>query len=194
MYDSFGRAKAFGAAVDNDATLFDDVEDDWTKSVWYVLSSLLSNPSMRTVADFPSSSRFKLHLRPSHLPLIEGLELAPLPAGKTVDDVFADFLGYVKRQVQDRIHTDYAEGEQIWLSLAPTMDVILTTPNGWELEQQQRLRTAAERAGLVSGEDCGRRVRFVTEAEVHVLENFHAQVTLDLNYAQGRCSLCDWHR
>jgi hypothetical protein len=108
--------------------------------------------------------RFKLHLRPSHLPIIEGLQLPNLPTGKTVDDVFADFLGYVKRQIQDYISIRYAEGGQIWSSLSSVMEVVLTTPNGWELEQQQRMRAAAERAGLAHGE--GKRIRFVTEAEV----------------------------
>jgi hypothetical protein len=115
--------------------------------------------------------RFKLHLRPSHLPLIEGLHVPPLPPRKTVDDVLADFLGYVKRQVQDYVDSRYAEGGKIWTLLTPTMDVVLTTPNGWELEQQQRMRAAAERAGLVSGEGCGKRVRFVTEAEVRSYSN-----------------------
>jgi hypothetical protein len=110
--------------------------------------------------------RFKLHLRPSHLPIIEGLDLPPIPSGLKADDVFAHFLGYVKRHVQDYIDTRYAEGAQIWSSLSPNMDVVLTTPNGWELAQQQRMRAAAETAGLASGEGSGKRVRFVTEAEV----------------------------
>jgi hypothetical protein len=98
--------------------------------------------------------------------MIEGLDLTPIPSGLTADDVFAHFLGYVKRQVHDYIDTRYAEGAQIWSSLSLNMDVVLTTPNGWELAQQQRMRAAAETAGLVSGEGSGKRVRFVTEAEV----------------------------
>jgi predicted transcriptional regulator len=45
------------------------------------------------------------------------------------------------------------------------MYVILTTPNGWEGAQQNRMRQAAIKAGLVDQEG-GRRVKFVTEAEV----------------------------
>jgi hypothetical protein len=110
-------------------------------------------------------SRFKLHLRPSHLPLIAGLDLPPLPPDKTVDDVFTDFLRFVKEQLQAYITARFAEGAQIWDVLSPTMDVVLTTPNGWELEQQQRMRASAQRAGLIPL-DGGKRVRFVTEAEV----------------------------
>jgi hypothetical protein len=36
MYDSSGRAKAFGAASDDDATLM-DAEDEWIRCEWYVL-------------------------------------------------------------------------------------------------------------------------------------------------------------
>jgi hypothetical protein len=109
-------------------------------------------------------ARFKLYLRPTHLPLIDGLNLPPLPAGKTVDDVFADFLTFVKDQVQGYITKGFAEGARIWAALSPTMEVVLTTPNGWELEQQQRMRAAAQQAGLISLGG-GKRVRFVTEAE-----------------------------
>jgi hypothetical protein len=45
------------------------------------------------------------------------------------------------------------------------MYVILTTPNGWEGAQQNRMRAAAIEAGLVDKAEA-RRVRFVTEAEV----------------------------
>jgi hypothetical protein len=109
-------------------------------------------------------ARFKLYLRPAHLPLIDGLDLPPLPAGKTVDDVFADFLTFVKNQVEAYITKGFAEGARIWAALSPTMEVVLTTPNGWELEQQQRMRAAAYQAGIIPLGG-GKRVRFVTEAE-----------------------------
>jgi hypothetical protein len=118
-----------------------------------------------------SCSRWKLHLRPAHLPLIHGLALPALPAGKTVDDVFADFLGYIRKQLEAYITNQYGAGADIWAALYPTMYVILTTPNGWEGGQQQRMRNAAIRAGLVD-KDGGRRVRFVTEAEVCPLLSF----------------------
>jgi hypothetical protein len=109
--------------------------------------------------------RFKLHLRPAHLPLIDGLDLPPLPAGKTVDDVFADFLGYIHAELEKYIAARYAKGAELWTKLFPSMEVVLTTPNGWELEQQQRMRHAAFRSGLLADTDGG-RIRFVSEAEV----------------------------
>jgi len=76
-----------------------------------------------------------------------------------------EHLRYVKQQVQDYITTTYADGENIWRSLSPSMYVILTTPNGWEGSQQHRMRQATINGGLVD-ERGGRRVKFVTEAEV----------------------------
>ncbi|KAF7293261.1 hypothetical protein HMN09_01204500 [Mycena chlorophos] len=47
------------------------------------------------------------------------------------------------------------------------MNIVLTTPNGWEHAQQQRMRDAAITAGLVDAAG-GSRIRFVTEAEAAV--------------------------
>lgn len=86
-----------------------------------------------------------------------------------MDDIFADHLRYVKKQVQDHITSSYGDGDNVWTSLSPSMYVILTTPNGWEGSQQHRMRQAAINGGLVT-EDGGRRVKFVTEAEVSYFE------------------------
>jgi hypothetical protein len=82
-----------------------------------------------------------------------------------VDDVFTDHLRYVNKQIQEYITSTYGDGGNIWKTLSPTMYVILTTPNGWEGSQQNRMRQAAIRGGLVD-KDGGQRVKFVTEAEV----------------------------
>ncbi|KAJ7736711.1 hypothetical protein DFH07DRAFT_779546 [Mycena maculata] len=52
---------------------------------------------------------WKLLLRPTHLLLIQGLKLPPLPANVTLDDVFTHHLGYVKDQVKAYITTTYGE-------------------------------------------------------------------------------------
>jgi hypothetical protein len=39
MYDNLGRAKAYGAASDDDATLM-DAEDEWIRCEWYVFHIL----------------------------------------------------------------------------------------------------------------------------------------------------------
>lgn len=68
--------------------------------------------------------RWKLLLRPTHLSIIKGLELPPLPPRATLDDIFIDYLGYVKREVQAYITTTYADGGNIWDALSPSMYVM----------------------------------------------------------------------
>jgi hypothetical protein len=108
---------------------------------------------------------WKLLLRPSHLPVLEGLATHPLPSDITVDDVFSDYLAYIKGQLKEFITASYGDGDALWTTLFPSAYVVLTAPNGWEAPQQHRMREAAIRAGLVN-EEGGRRVRFVSEAEV----------------------------
>jgi hypothetical protein len=102
--------------------------------------------------------------------MIKDFESFPLPENVTIDDVFSDYLEYIKDQVQECISGSYAEGATLWHSLYPSMFVVLTTPNGWEGRQQERMRQAAIKAGLV--DPMGRRrVRFVSEAEVCYMIN-----------------------
>jgi hypothetical protein len=110
--------------------------------------------------------RWKLRLRPKHLNVIQDLLLPELPPSVTVDKIFEHYLAYVKEQLKAYIGAQYGDGAIIWNTLYPSMDVVLTTPNGWELAQQQRMRAAAQKAALVQGPDSAARVRFVSEAEV----------------------------
>jgi hypothetical protein len=102
-----------------------------------------------------------------------------------VDEVFEDFLRYACKQLEAYITNQYGAGAEIWDALFPTMSVILTTPNGWEGQQQQRMRSAAIKAGLVD-KDGGRRVRFVSEAEVCDICFF----SINSHACAGRCALC----
>jgi hypothetical protein len=136
-------------------------ENGWQKVEWLV-ASLSSDLSLTR------NHRWKLLLRPAHLPIIRDLVLPPLPENITVDKIFADHLRYIKDQVKAYITSTYGSGQDIWENLSKTMYLLLTTPNGWEGSQQNRMRQAAITAGFVD-EDGGRRVKFVTEAEVRSL-------------------------
>jgi hypothetical protein len=91
--------------------------------------------------------------------------IPPLPAGITIEGIFTDFLRYVKEQVKEYIQNSHGNGDRIWSVLYTNMAVVLTTPNGWEGAQQQTMRSAAVKAGLVNIEGV-QRIRFVSEAEV----------------------------
>lgn len=85
-----------------------------------------------------------------------------------MDDLFVDFLRYMIKQVRAYIEPKYADGKELWETLSPSMYIILTTPNGWEGVQQNRMRSAAIKAGIVD-QDGGARIKFVTEAEVRTI-------------------------
>lgn len=158
MFDQAGRPKAFGAETTDEEVIMNGEQECWVKSEWYVSTISLAS-------SFLITRRWKLHMRPAHLPMIRNLDLQPLPARIGVDDIFSYFFGYVKDQLKEYITSQFGAGGNIWAALYPTMYVVLSTPNGWEGAQQQRMRAAAIRAGLVDKEGA-RRVRFVTEAEV----------------------------
>ncbi|KAI0668092.1 hypothetical protein C8Q78DRAFT_275391 [Trametes maxima] len=111
---------------------------------------------------------FKLHLRPSTLDSgeIRRSELPPLPEGKAVLDVFADFMRYLLSCTERYISETHANGASLWASVKDHIDFILSHPNGWEGLQQGKMRQAAVMAGLVPDTADGHgRIHFVTEGE-----------------------------
>lgn len=115
-----------------------------------------------------NTDRFKLHLRPDSLEA-EGLrkaDLRPLPPGKTVVQVFGDFIAYLFDCTKQFIAETHPNGTSLWDSLGDRIDFVLSHPNGWEGSQQGKMRQAAVHAGLVPNTDAGHsRVHFVTEGE-----------------------------
>ncbi len=121
------------------------------------------------------SGRFKLHLRPvikteggikSEFDVEMHNSIAPLPPGKGVVAVFADFFRYLFQCAKTFIMESHQSAETFWKSIEGHIEFILTHPNGWEGEQQSRMRRAAVQAGLVTDDDTGHaRVNFVTEGE-----------------------------
>lgn len=64
------------------------------------------------------------------------------------------------------IRETHPHGTDLWASLEPRIDFVLTHPNGWEGAQQQQLRAAAVLGGLVPDTKEGHaRLHFVTEGE-----------------------------
>ncbi|KAI0367126.1 hypothetical protein BV20DRAFT_1055106 [Pilatotrama ljubarskyi] len=111
---------------------------------------------------------FKLHLRPETLDSdeVKRRDLPPLPSGKSVLDVFADFTGYLFACTQRYICETHANGESLWASVKDRIQFVLSHPNGWEGLQQGKMRQAAVMAGLVPDTPEGHaRVHFVTEGE-----------------------------
>ncbi|PCH36688.1 hypothetical protein WOLCODRAFT_20691 [Wolfiporia cocos MD-104 SS10] len=112
---------------------------------------------------------FKLHLCPETLDADEDLRARtpPLPAGKTVVDVFADFLRYLFECAREFIvENEKPNGERFWSSVQGQIEFVLSHPNGWEGAQQAKMRRAAIQAGLVPDDLTGHaRIYFVSEGE-----------------------------
>jgi len=89
-----------------------------------------------------------------------------LPRGKTIIDVFADFMGYLFDSTKALFKTSESNGQSKWNSVLNGIELVLTHPNGWGGPQQAKLRTAAVQAGIIPDTPAGRsRVHFVTEGE-----------------------------
>ncbi|KAF9650931.1 hypothetical protein BDM02DRAFT_3163995 [Thelephora ganbajun] len=105
-----------------------------------------------------------------------------LPKGKTIVDVFADFMGYLFDSTKALFKTSEPNGELRWDTVSNNIELVLTHPNGWGGPQQTQLRTAAVKAGIVPDTPAGHsRVHFVTEGEASF--NFcaiHTQAGKDL--------------
>ncbi|EIW54761.1 uncharacterized protein TRAVEDRAFT_50899 [Trametes versicolor FP-101664 SS1] len=111
---------------------------------------------------------FKLHLRPETLDSkeIKRRDLPPLPEGKSLLDVFADFTRYLFQCTRRYIEETHANGASMWSSVEDRIDFVLSHPNGWEGLQQGKMRQAAIMAGLIPDTPDGHaRVQFVTEGE-----------------------------
>ncbi|KAJ6458048.1 hypothetical protein C8R47DRAFT_1246793 [Mycena vitilis] len=142
-YDQSGTARACGAEALQESVVEQAEEEGWGKAEW-----------------------FKLHLRPNTGgALTRARSIPPLPANKTASEVFADFLRYLFHCAKLYITDHYPNGSALWIGLEDTMEFVLTHPNGWEGEQQAKMRTAAVIAGLIPSSRDGNRIHFVTEGE-----------------------------
>lgn len=143
-YDPRGSVRAVGAEAIKDGVLELATDNGWVKAEW-----------------------FKLHLRPrtrstEHI----AAEIPPLPSGKTVVQVFADYLRYLFQCTSSYIRDTHANGHTLWASVENHIDYVLSHPNGWEGPQQNQMREASVLAGLIPSTPEGHaRISFVTEGE-----------------------------
>jgi hypothetical protein len=124
--------------------------------------------------------RFKLHMRPKAV-LGANVErdITPLPPNKTLVEVFADFMKYLRKCAQLYIEETHPNGVGLWKSVEDTIDYVLSHPNGWEGQQQQQMRQAAHLAGFISKSDSEKRITFVTEGEASLHACIHHNLTAD---------------
>ncbi|KAF9262594.1 hypothetical protein L218DRAFT_980444 [Marasmius fiardii PR-910] len=159
-YDREGRVKAVGAEA-----LQEHIQEEATEHGWFL------------------SKWFKLHLKPKST-ISDSVgraasRLPSLPANKSAEDVFADFLRYLFICAKNYI-CETIPDPSFWSSIENNIDFILSHPNGWEGAQQFSMRRAAIKAGLIPDTPKGRaRLTFVTEGEacLHFCIHNHLSVS-----------------
>ncbi|KAJ2928235.1 hypothetical protein H1R20_g8854, partial [Candolleomyces eurysporus] len=144
-YDKAGRVQAVGAEAMQDGILETALDEGWVKSEWF---KLLIRPKPGE-----SDSNF-------------ADKIPPLPPGKTVIQVLADFLQYLQACAEAYIKGTHANGRELWDSVSSEIDYVISHPNGWEGYQQSQIRKAVILAQLIPDTDQGHsRMLFVTEGE-----------------------------
>ena len=106
-----------------------------------------------------------MNLAEGELPAEAKKHISPPPKGKSIVDLFSDFILYLFNSAVAHIKEAEPTGEVLWENFGPTVDFVLTHPNGWEGRQQEVMRKAVVQAGIFSKEEALSRVSFVTEGE-----------------------------
>jgi len=100
------------------------------------------------------------------LPKIAKKRMTPaLPKGKSLQDIFADFIRYLFDSTKAFIQECEIMGKELWESLRSNIDLVLSHPVGWEDREQEFLRKSVVRASVFTEEEALSRVSFVTEGE-----------------------------
>jgi hypothetical protein len=96
---------------------------------------------------------------------MNGTHLPPLPNGKSAEQVFGDYLGYLFRCAKNFIIDTDAGGAALWLAVKEDLQFVLSHPNGWEGAQQTMLRAAVHGRLILDTDAEKARICFVTERE-----------------------------
>jgi hypothetical protein len=98
----------------------------------------------------------------------QGFDIPPLPTGISIERVYADLMEYLMKHTRQFFIETTADGAEIWERVRDTIVIVLATPNGWYIREQDTLRKAAIMASLVTEENAGQLLQFVTESEASV--------------------------
>ncbi|KAK0448954.1 uncharacterized protein EV420DRAFT_1566356 [Desarmillaria tabescens] len=171
-YDCEGTVKAIGAEALKENIIEAAEDEGWTK---YSEFKLHLRPVIKTEGGIKSEFDVEMHNN-----------IAPFPLGKDLIAVFADFFKYLFQCAKTFIMESHQSAETFWNSVEGHIEFILTHPNGWEGEQQSRMRRAAVQAGLVADDDTGHaRVHFVTEGEASLHFCIHHGLSSHIKNDEG---------
>ncbi|UZJ55705.1 hypothetical protein CBS101457_005025 [Exobasidium rhododendri] len=99
-----------------------------------------------------------------------------IPVGKSAEDVFTDFLGWMVDCLEKFIASHHQGGAELVEGTRPSRLLVLSHPNGWSGPQQVAMRRAAVKARAVA--DVNRAttlIKFVSEAEASLTYSLISQ-------------------
>lgn len=151
-YDKDGRPRAFGTATERKKALNQASKEGWT--LVRSFKRHVNHPGITPQTD--NSDDYTLPLGPTKITLMS---------------VYRDWLQYLFKHAETifiRSHTDAA-----WQKSKPSMELIISVPNGWYTREHGLISRAVLAAGIV---DDVSRIHFVpeTEAAVHFALHRHA--------------------
>ena len=132
-------------------------------------------------------------LSPNELPTEMADQMSmQLPRGKTIIDIYADFMRYLFDSARELFQASEPNGEIAWESISNSVEVVLTHPNGWGGPQQAIMRNATVKAGIIPDTPAGyNSVHFVSEGEAGF--SFCASHTLAGKNMKVCCTVPAWN-
>ena len=107
-----------------------------------------------------------MKLSPRELPATTKKHMAmDLPKGKSLQDIFADFIRYLFDSAKAFFQACEPMGNDLWESVEHNIDLILSHPNGWGGCEQEFLRKSVVQASIFTEEESLSRILFITEME-----------------------------
>ncbi|KAG8821854.1 hypothetical protein FRC19_007138 [Serendipita sp. 401] len=146
----------------------------------------LSNP------EYEVARWFKLYLHPEPTDNSDNLrfvdeqprqmDIPPLPSSVPVLAIYRDLIRYMFEVTRRFFIENTPNGAGIWGRVHGKAILVFCVPNGWDINQQEFLRKAVIKSGIMSRTDAETRVDFVTEGEASV------------HYALTHSSSTEWLR
>ena len=79
-------------------------------------------------------------ISPTKLPAAMNDQMSTqLPKGKTIIDIFADFMHYLFDSTKELFKASEPNGELRWASVSNNIELVLTHPNRWDGPQRTQL-------------------------------------------------------
>lgn len=106
--------------------------------------------------------------------------LPPLPVEWTAVEVLADYLKYLFKCTKAFLEESQPDGEILWASLEPSIEFVMSYPDGWGVIARSHMYKAAFLAGFFPDNASGqKRLSFVTEGK--------ANLYFALRHGLGKC-------